>query len=638
MLNYRPLLDNVEWTFIADRGQMIKDDGTVTRRWGIAPPPAGSSGRWNCAPAVPYSLTYIRYTDEDTPKVAHESNATTCPEGSAVGIEDLSVGHVELIAHPDDPQVNGVGIYRPLSTGGLPLLIRRLAIPTSPTYSVTFGWETLLYLGTSATLTHASWVADTFDNRYYGGDALRLQHALHICELQITTDADDVDSDSERFQLTLPPLYMGTQQWEPGHAAINSVVDTNQGWTLPTTPTYDRWKFIQNSEDVPQDGSAITYATQGRHGTHRWEVDEGFVTQKQSFRWAYGDLTAEGSLGAAVETDNDLPPDSHYATEHLGFTVLFGDDDNEHYLYWSKRFQPESWPAANYIEVGQPSDPSRGLASLAGLLGIFTENTKYRLTGSDSDSFVYQEALSSRGCPAPLTIVPCERGVLFAAFDGVWQTTLTSPDQELSVNILPLFMGVEVNGVKPIDWDYAMLMSAEYHKGRYYLSYVSKDATEIDTVAVYSFDTQQWSFYSLDARSFRWEDNRDVMTYGATDGHLYEIEGGATDDDGLAIPFSFRTKEFGVYAKEQVSGNFIRVLWLFLKLDLEITDGSATVKVYSNGTLRHTATVTGDRTTRLLHLPENTWGHRCRVEVSGEAKGPVRAHGLSLAYLPLEHN
>lgn len=638
-VNYRPLLDNVEWTFCADRGQMIKDSGTVTRRWGIAPPPAGSSARWNCAPATVYGLTYIRYTEEATPKVAHESNPTLCPEGSSVGIEDLAVGHVELIAHPEDPQVNGIGIYRSLQTGGSQLLIRRVKIPQYPTYSVTYGWEGILFLGTSATTTHVSWVSDTFDNRYYTtGDDLRFQHAFQADEPTKTTDPDDLDSSSARYKTLLPPIYMGTQRWEPGVAAPNANILPNQAFSLPADPTYDRWKFIQNSEDVPQDGSAINYAIHGRHGTHRWEVDEGFVINKQSFRWAYGDLVAEGSLGAAVETDNDLPPESHYVAEHLGFTFLYGDDDNEHYLYWSKRFQPESWPADNYIEVGQPSDKSRGLSSLAGLLGIFTENTKYRLTGSDSDSFVYQEALSSRGCPTPLSLVACERGLLFAAYDGVWQTTLTSPDKELSGNILPLFMGQTVNGRLPIDWDYALRMAGEYHKNRYYLSYVSKGSTEIDTVAVYSFDTEQWSFYALDARSFRWEDDRNIMAYGATDGQLYQMEAGATSDVGLPIPFSFTTKEFGVHAAEGQAGSFIRCLWLFVKLDLTLAEGSATVKVYVDDTLEHTATVTGARTLPLLHLPEDTWGKRCKITVSGEAIGPVSAHGLSMAYLPLEHD
>lgn len=639
-VNYRPLLDNVEWTFVADRGQMIKDDGTRTYRWGIAPPPASpGGGRFNCDVDFQHAITYIRYTVETTPKVAHESNPTNCLTygAAAAQLSGLS-GFVELIEHPEDPQVTGIGIYRTTVDGGTKLLVRRVPIPLFPSYSITYGWEAVIYFDASLP---SSWfdVTGVWDNRYFTtGDELRFQHAIPICKPHVNfADSTDTDTNGDLNKMYVPPIYMGTQQWEPGFAASTS--DTTFGSaTVTANPPYDPWFFIQNSEDTPQDGSAITYATQGRHGTHRWEVDEDFVTQHQRLRWAYGDITQDGSLGAAVETDNAVPPDSHYAAEHLGFVFLFGDKDNEHFLYWSKRFQPESWPAANFIEVGAPSDKSRGLASLAGLLGIFTENTKYRLTGSDSGSFVYQEALSSRGCPAPLTLVASERGLLFTAFDGVWQTTLTSPDQELSVNILPLFMEQTVNGMKPIDWNYAMRMSAEYHKNRYYLSYVAKGSSEIDSVAVYSFDTQQWSFYALDARSFEWEDTHNQLLYGATDGHVYEIEGGEATDDGLPISFSFRTKDFGVRADENLPGNFIRCLWLFLKLDMEITEGSATIKVYANDMLVHTTTIEGTRKVGLLHLPDNTWGTRCRVEVSGISHGPVRAQGLSLAYLPLEHD
>jgi hypothetical protein len=87
----RPLNDTNIWAFIADLGDraMLKDNGTVTRKWGIAPPPAtftlasgGDSGKPITDGAYSYYLTYIRFdTDNaDNPQaVAHEGNPTEIP-------------------------------------------------------------------------------------------------------------------------------------------------------------------------------------------------------------------------------------------------------------------------------------------------------------------------------------------------------------------------------------------------------------------------------------------------------------------------------------------------------------------------------------------------------------------------------
>ena len=89
----RPLNDTNIWAFLADGGvsSMLKDNGQITRKWGIAPPPvtftlalgassggptAGTGGTFS------YYVTYVRFdTDNaDNPEaVAHESNPTVIP-------------------------------------------------------------------------------------------------------------------------------------------------------------------------------------------------------------------------------------------------------------------------------------------------------------------------------------------------------------------------------------------------------------------------------------------------------------------------------------------------------------------------------------------------------------------------------
>lgn len=74
LVGFKPLNDTSIWTFIADRGAMIKDNGTVTYRWGL---PAPSSYEVSQQQSASYTynigVTHIRFVGTT---VAHESNPT----------------------------------------------------------------------------------------------------------------------------------------------------------------------------------------------------------------------------------------------------------------------------------------------------------------------------------------------------------------------------------------------------------------------------------------------------------------------------------------------------------------------------------------------------------------------------------
>ena len=71
---FKPLNDTTTWAFIADLAVMQKDDGTVTRKWGLAAP-STHAGRDDSSNSYTYRLavTHIRY---DGTSVAHEGNLT----------------------------------------------------------------------------------------------------------------------------------------------------------------------------------------------------------------------------------------------------------------------------------------------------------------------------------------------------------------------------------------------------------------------------------------------------------------------------------------------------------------------------------------------------------------------------------
>lgn len=83
LLAFKPLTDLETWVFAADRAVMQKDNGTVTRRWGLATPAqasgvqpdsTGLDARDDSAGTYSYrfGLTHVRFDAEDAR--AHESN------------------------------------------------------------------------------------------------------------------------------------------------------------------------------------------------------------------------------------------------------------------------------------------------------------------------------------------------------------------------------------------------------------------------------------------------------------------------------------------------------------------------------------------------------------------------------------
>lgn len=75
LVSFKPLNDTAIWTFVADRGTMLKDDGTNTYRWGLPLPPIYEIAQQQSA-TYTYNIgvTHIRFDDVT---LAHESNPKT---------------------------------------------------------------------------------------------------------------------------------------------------------------------------------------------------------------------------------------------------------------------------------------------------------------------------------------------------------------------------------------------------------------------------------------------------------------------------------------------------------------------------------------------------------------------------------
>lgn len=485
------------------------------------------------------------------------------------------------IQRPVDPQVNGFGIYRTVVDGAEPELIGRFEIPLFPHYSHTHPWE-------SADCT-----------------------GMEDTELTLNFAKGSVNTFNEGIVYCVM-----TQIWE----AIDSP------------------SFHLNSEDA--NGYVCTYPWEMRG---EWGHPEGTPVSQTKFTWALTTIENDASLGEAVETDHDLPPSGSLVTEFQESIFIAGIDQNPHYLVWSKRFHPESFPSANFLEVGDANDPITSLVPIAGVLGCFTRDTKYRVNGNASSGFVHFEAISHRGTRAYKSAVPTEHGIIFVANDGCYSTNLIGADEKLSDEIDFIFNPEGGNSIltdndrqrteEPLNQAFMHLVSGCYFKTKYRFVYPSGTSEVINREAVFDFFIKKWFLTDIAVASYLVEEDLDYLTAGGNDedgSYLYRLEN-TDDDDGFSINFEWHSKEFAGQSLD------VRNVYCYFRIDALVPLGeSLTADFYADGEFVQSHTITGLRTQVLNPLPENTQGFKWQIRLSGSTnQGGIKIYGFSTYFIPL---
>lgn len=448
-------------------------------------------------------------------------------------------------------------------------------------------------------------------------------------------------------QMPSSPEYSVCHPWEASDATDESLIllfgIASQMFFLDSTtglPNVNPEPCIATSpwEIEPYNHANAENGDNPFRATYPWEIDYLDLTQSR-MSWAFSSTKIDSALGAEVEFDNNLPVGNHLVASYQEQIFAAGDPDNPHYLYFSKRFRPESWPTDNFIEIGTANDPLTALASIAGLLGVFSRETKYRLSGNATQGFTTFEAISRRGTRSPKSVIPSDKGIIFVATDGVFTTNLIGPDTKISGKIEQIFthdddQEVTLNALdhqEKINFNYAEKISGAYYKGKYHFCYPSGDSTEPDRMAVFSFDTEEWAIYDHEGGSLLVEADVDYLTMGGIDGFVYLLEQGTVDEDSAAIEGTALTKSYSGASYNS------RNLFLYFRVDAEVPAGyELTANFYVDDEVKETKTITGTRTNELMSLPEGTFGTRWRVgfDVSDD-RGGTAIYGVAALFIPL---
>jgi hypothetical protein len=332
-----------------------------------------------------------------------------------------------------------------------------------------------------------------------------------------------------------------------------------------------------------------------------------FAAQLSNATQTYVSGQTDISLGTQVELDNNPPPLAGWVAEHQGHLFLCLDATNPHYLWYSKRFRPESWPLDQFLELGNPYDPLQCAVPLTGVLGVFSRETKYRVLGNAVSGFVGIEALSTRGVPAPNAVTVTSRGTLFVARDGIFLTNFVEADLEISQSIQALFYGETINELAPIAWNVPEALTMAEYKRRLYFGY--QDTAGARMLAVYSLDTQHWYHYTHPVHRLYADESTDTLLMGDTTGNVWSLEQGTTDGGAaIALDVTLPVRDVG--------DRFRRKRFGWLGLDLESQEAPWQADVLLDGALHYTGAFFGARQRRYVRLPgpcsTQTWQVRLR--------------------------
>jgi|GEM_PF-4373313 len=355
----------------------------------------------------------------------------------------------------------------------------------------------------------------------------------------------------------------------------------------------------------------------------------------------YASTQADGFLGAAVEEDNEVPPEGGWAVEHQGHIFLLQSNPSNA-IYWSKRFRPDNFPANNFLLYGQFDDTGQCAFSLGGFLGLFTTRSKYRILGNTTSGFTLTQPLSAaRGVVHPNAAAKTELGVAFCSRDGIFLTDFSGTDRPISQDIEPLFYGETVNGYDPVNMEPFIgqtldpafppsllfltgkglppRMAMAYYNQRLYWSYGSGTRNYPDSMAVYVPATGKWYFYRMDVSALLSEERFGVLHAGSPYGGLFYLDRNVRfqEADFLEGPFTASAETATRYGDDPDT----QKVFMHLRVDADVRRNPVFVTVLIDGVDRFQFAVTGRRTRTRHRLPDGLTGQAWALRFTWEQAG-----------------
>jgi hypothetical protein len=102
-----------------------------------------------------------------------------------------------------------------------------------------------------------------------------------------------------------------------------------------------------------------------------------------------------------------------------GNTELSTNQENPHYVYFSKANEPEAVPAVNFFPVGSKDSPIKRIAALRDSLFIFKTDGIFRISGTDISNFTLEPVDQSTIITAPDSLAILNNTIYMVSTQGV---------------------------------------------------------------------------------------------------------------------------------------------------------------------------------------------------------------------------
>ena len=338
--------------------------------------------------------------------------------------------------------------------------------------------------------------------------------------------------------------------------------------------------------------------------------------------------------GTTVSLVGGSPPHGRYLAAHKNRMWIAGTTSNPSRLYFSDILNIDSWPVLNFIDIApNDGDVITGIMPLGDYLVISKGHSVWLLTGEGVNTFSVRRIHADRGAYAPRSIVTMNGSLCFVSDDGVYLSDLTQAVL-ISERVKETWAGLNLRRInQAANW---------FDDHKLYVAVPSAGSTINDTIIV--FDSLRQSFAGIITgwKASCWcylrEAGKIVSLYGHSDKvQVSEINNGFSDN-GLAIPFIWKSKEFNFGTPE----SYKRWNKVYMEISPANTQADLTITFFVDGQQIGSTTVAvplGNENIvyTILALASRAGvigGHRLALQVAQSVlNNPVGIQLLSIEYM-----
>lgn len=303
------------------------------------------------------------------------------------------------------------------------------------------------------------------------------------------------------------------------------------------------------------DGTAVSGKSLAQNGTAKFDFPND---------WAVSNIDAIDGYQLRVSWSANLSAAVHVTECRIGANafdptvgevfagrVWFDDSHHTDRVWYSERFAVEVVLQDNFIVGSTSGDPVVRPYGLDDQLFIFTQKSVDRVIGSTPGSFQPIATGSEMGLFSKYAICKGQGRIYYRGYDGIYALPGSGFSTKLTLSIDPIFHGIAGGAegeLQPIDNDYALTETMEFFDMKIRFGYTATNGIRYEII--YDLETDRYEMTDRHTTSYLRLDDVGLIYSGNSDGYVYQLEDGNTDD-GSPIDVRFRTAylDFGTQSQ-----------------------------------------------------------------------------------------